>query len=74
MKSDARNCTGEVSQNDAKAPNRCKKKASGGGGGGGGGSPDAKQMLFLFSTFTSLCKNEEPSFDLCSAGASSPGR
>lgn len=38
MKSDARNCTREVSKNDAKAPNRCKKKAS----------RDAKQMLFLF--------------------------
>lgn len=40
MKSDARYGTREVSKNDAKAPNRCKKKASGGA--------DAKQMLFLF--------------------------
>lgn len=64
MKSDARDSTREVSETDARAPNRCKKKASGGA--------DAKQMLFLF-LYKSV-QNEEQSFDLCSAGASSPGR
>lgn len=39
MKSDARYCTGEVSKEDAKAPNRCKKKASRGA--------NTKQMLFF---------------------------
>lgn len=39
MRSDARCSTGEVSENAAKAPNRCKKEASGGA--------DTKQMLLL---------------------------